>query len=225
MPNEQGTLGTVSLLVAGGNEIARKGLCALFRQQPGWEVAAEACDGREAVETARQINPDVAIIDIDMPWLNGLEATRQIAKRALRTKVLLLASRDTDQILPHALEAGAYGCLTKSNTVDDLLSAVEALRDGRSFFTAAVSRKGLDECLASLKRMQAGKKDLRQLTTRQREILQLLAEGNSNKQVGVALNISVKTADKHRANIMQKIDCHSTAELVRYAIRYHIIEA
>src|ERR1700733_12882119 len=111
-----GTLGTVSLLVAGGSEITRKGLCALFRQQPGWEVAAEACDGREAVETARQINPDVAIIDIDMPWLNGLEATRQIAKRALRTKVLLLASRDTDQILPHALEAGAYACLTKSNT-------------------------------------------------------------------------------------------------------------
>lgn len=217
-------MGTVSLLVAGDSEITRKGLCALFRQQPGWEVAAEACDGREAIETARQLNPDIAIIDIDMPWLNGLEATRQIAKPGSRTKVLLLASRDTDRVLPQALEAGAHACLTKSNTVDDLVSAVEALRQGRSFFSGAVARKILDEYLQNVKKTeQAGKKTVRELTFRQREVLQLLAEGNSNKQVGVALGISIKTAETHRADIMKKIDCHSATELVRYAIRNHII--
>jgi len=217
-------LGTVSLLVAGGSEITRKGLCALFRQQPGWEVAAEACNGREAIETARQINPDVAIIDIDMPWLNGLEATRQIARPGSRTKVLLLASRDTDRVLTEALEAGAHACLTKSNTVDDLVSAVEALSQGRPFFSGAVARKVLDEYVQNLKKTeQTGNKTVRVLTVRQREVLQLLAEGNSNKQVALALSISVKTAETHRADIMKRIDCHSATMLVRYAIRNHII--
>src|ERR1700682_2604823 len=120
-------MGTLRLLVAGGNEIARKGLCALVREQPGWEIAAEARDGREAVERTKQMKPDVAIMNIDMPWLNGLDATRQIAKSALQTKVLLLASRDTDQLLPQALEAGARGYLMTSDTADDLVSAVEAV--------------------------------------------------------------------------------------------------
>ena len=117
-------MGTLRLLVASGNEITRKGLCALAREQRGWEIAAEACDGREAVERTKRIKPDVAIIDIDLPSLNGLEATRRIAKGALQTKVLLLASHDTDQILPQILEAGAYGYLIKSDPADDLVSAL-----------------------------------------------------------------------------------------------------
>ena len=219
-------MGALRLLVASGNEIARKGLCALAQEQLGWEVAAEARDGREAVERTKQIRPDVAIIDIDIPSLNGLEATRQIAKASLQTKVLLLASHDTDQLLPQVLKAGARGYLIKSDPADDLVSAVEALREGRSFFTAKVTRRLLDKYLETVTKMgAAGDERARRLTSREREILQLLAEGHSNKQIGVALNVSTKTAETHRANIMQKIECHSVVGLVRYAIRNHIIEA
>src|SRR6202030_1643395 len=137
-------MGTLHLLVAGGNEITRKGLCALVREQPGWDLAAEARDGREAVERTKQIQPDVAIMDIEMPSLNGLDATRQIAKGGLKTKVLLLDPHDTDQLAYQALEAGASGYLLKSDTADDLVSAVEALRRGSSFFTPRVAREILN---------------------------------------------------------------------------------
>jgi len=219
-------MGTLRLLVAGGNEIARKGLCALVREQSGWEIAAEARDGREAVKKTKEVKPDVAIMDIDMPSLNGLDAARQIAKGALQTKVLLLSPHDTDQLFPQALEAGAHGYLLKSDTAADLVSAVEALRHGRSFFTARVQREVLAKFLASLEKLkQAADKDALRLTGREREVVQLLAEGHSTKQVGVALSISTKTAETHRSNIMRKIDCHSVTGLVRYAIRNHIIEA
>lgn len=215
-------MGALRLLVAGGNEIARKGLCALVREQPKWDLAAEACDGREAVERSKVIKPDVAIMDIDMPLLNGLDATRQITRGSLSTQVLLLAPRDTDQLFPQALEAGARGYLLKSDTADDLVSAVEALRNGRSFFTGRAAREVLQGYLESLEKM---KKDARRLSGREREVVQLLAEGRSNKEVGVALDISTKTADKHRSNILRKIKCHSIVGVVRYAIRNQIIEA
>jgi DNA-binding NarL/FixJ family response regulator len=219
-------MGTLRLLVAGGNEIARKGLCALVREQPGWDLAAEARDGREAVKRIKEIKPDVAIMDIDMPSLNGLDATRQIAKGALQTKVLLLAPHATDQLLSQAMEAGARGYLLKSDTAADLVSAVEALSNGRSFLTARVAREVLEENLATLKKpKQAGDNGALRLTGREREVLQLLAEGHSSKQVGIALNISTKTAETHRSNLMRKIDSHSVTGLVRYAIRNHIIQA
>src|ERR1700724_3590609 len=219
-------MGTLRLLVAGSNEIARKALCALAREQPGWEIAAEARDGREAVERTRQVKPDVAILDIDMSTLNGLHATRQIVKSTLQTKVLLLASHDAVQLIPQALEAGARGYLMKSDTVADLVSAVEALHHGRSFFTPRVAREFVNGYLETMKMAgQAGSKDARRLTGRQMEVLRLLAQGHSGKQGAVALNISTKTAETHRANIMQRIDCHSVAGLVRYAVRNRIIEA
>ena len=219
-------MGTLRLLVAGGNEITRKGLCALVREQPDWDLAAEACNGREAVERTKQLEPDVAIMDIDMPSLNGLDATRQIVNGGLRTKVLLLASHDTDKLLPLALEVGARGYLLKSDPVEDLVSAVEAVRYGRSFFTGSAAREVLRGYLELLEKMRwAGNKDPRRLSGREREVTQLLAEGYSSKQVAVALNISTATAETHRQNVMQKIDCHSVAGLVRYAIRNHIIEA
>ena len=162
-------MGTLRLLVAGGNEIARKGLCALVREQPGWDLAAEASDGREAVQRTKQIKPDVAIMDIDMPSLNGLDATRQITKGALQTQVLLLAPNDTDQLLSQALEAGARGYLLKSDTTADLVSAVEALRNGRSFLTARVARAVLDGNLETLKIPRwAGEKDALRLTGREK---------------------------------------------------------
>jgi DNA-binding NarL/FixJ family response regulator len=219
-------VGSLRLLVAGGNEIARKGLCALVREQPDWDLVAEARDGREAVERTKQIKPDVAIMDIDMPSLNGLDATRQIASGALKTKVLLLASHDTGELLPLALEAGARGYLLKSDPAEDLVSAVEALRCGRSFFTGRVAHEVLRGYLELMEKTEhCRSKDARRLSDREREVTQLVAEGRSSKQVAVALNISTATAETHRHNLMKKIDCHSVAELVRYAIRNHIIEA
>jgi DNA-binding NarL/FixJ family response regulator len=144
----------------------------------------------------------------------------------MKTRVLLLAQHDTDQLLTQAVEAGAHGYLLKSDTARELVCAVEALGNGGSFFTARVARDVLEGYFDILKLAERGRhKELRRLTGREREVVQLLAEGRSNKEVGVALNISVKTAETHRANIMHKIDSHSVADLVRYAIRNHIIEA
>src|ERR1700733_2018613 len=179
------------LLVGGGNGIARRGLCAGVEEQFGWELAAVARDGREAVRRTRLLKPDVAIMDIDMPSLSGLDATRQIAKGELQTKVLLLAQHHTDQLLPQALEAGAHGCLLKSDTAADLVSAVEALRQGKSFFSARAPQRAAEDHRRNLARTgRAICKDALHLTGRQREVLQLLAEGHTSKQVGIALNIS-----------------------------------
>jgi len=216
---------TLRLLVA-GDEITRRGLCSLVRDQPGWDLAAEARDGREAVKRAKQIEPDVAIMDIHMPSLNGLDATRQIANGALKTKVLLLASYETDNLLPLTLQAGACGYLLKSDPTEDLVSAVEAFRNGRTFFTGRAARGVLRRYLEIMEKIKRNdKKDDRCLSSREREVLQLLAEGYSSKQVAVTLQISTATAEVHRNNLMRKIDCHSVAGVVRYAIRNHIIEA
>ncbi len=219
-------MGALRLLVADGNEIVRKGLCAFAREQPGWEVAAEARDGREAVEFAKQIRPDVAIMDIGLRGLNGLDATRHIAKSGLPTKVLLLTLHDTEVLLPQALEAGARGYLAKSDTADDLVSAVEALHQGGTYFTARVPAKVLAGYVETLKnKRRARHKKNSRLTYRQREVVQLVANGHSTKQVAEVLEISTKTAETHRANIMRKIDCHTVSGLVLYAVRNHIIEA
>jgi len=216
-------MGALRLLVADAHEIVRKGLCAFVREQPGWQVAAEAHDGREAVEMTRQLRPEVAIMDIGMPVLNGLEATRLIARSGLTTKVLLLTMHDTDLLIQQAVHAGASGYLLKSDTVQDLVSAVEALRQGKTFYSQKVAQAGGGGYPLN-REGQPGPRTPR-LTGRQREVLQLLAEGHSSKEAGVALGISAKTAETHRANIMRRIDCHSLAGLVRYAIRNHIIEA
>jgi len=219
-------VGALRLLVADGNEIVRKGLCAIVREQPGWEVAGEAREGREAVKMAKQIKPDVAIIDIGMNLLNGLDATRQIANDSLGTKVLLLTGHDSDRLLVQALEAGAHGYLVKSDTADDLVSAVEALGHGRMYFTERVSREVLAGYLEKLKNpAHADHNSASRLTGREREVVQLVAEGQSSKEVAISLKISSKTVETHRANIMRKIDCHTVAALVRHAIRNNIIEA
>lgn len=216
----------VRLLLADDHEIVRKGLRALLEAEPGWQVAAEAADGRDAVEKAQQIKPDIAILDISMPSLNGLEATRQIVKGTPQTKVLVLTMHDSDPLIQRVLEAGARGYLLKSDAARDLVAAVDALHRNKTFFTPKVAQLVLEGYLdknpGERSSLEGGSF---RLTDRQREIVQLLAEGKSSKEVASALGLSVKTAETHRANIMRRLDCHSVTALVRYAIRNHIIEA
>jgi len=215
------------ILLADDHEVVRAGLRALLEEQSGWEVVAEAVDGRDAVEKATKLKPDVVVIDIAMPSLNGLEAVRQIVKTVPNTKVLVLTMYDSDPLIQQVLQAGARGYLLKSDAGRDLVSAIDALRRNKTFFTPKVSQMVLEGYLdKSPKEKEAeGEPESLRLTSRQREIVQLLAEGKSSKEVAAVLGLSVKTAETHRANIMRKLDCHSVTELVRYAIRNHIIAA
>ena len=215
------------ILLADDHEVVRAGLRALLEEQSGWEVVAEAADGRDAVEKASKLKPDVVVIDIAMPSLNGLEAVRQIVKTVPNTKVLVLTMYDSDPLIQQVLQAGARGYLLKSDAGRDLVSAIDALRRNKTFFTPKVSQMVLEGYLDKSpkeKETEEEPESLR-LTSRQREIVQLLAEGKSSKEVAAVLGLSVKTAETHRANIMRKLDCHSVTELVRYAIRNHIIAA
>jgi DNA-binding NarL/FixJ family response regulator len=215
-------MGNLRLLVADDHDVVRMGVRALLEEQPGWEVAAEAAHGREAVEKAKLVQPDVTILDLSMPELNGLEAAREILK-TVPTKVLILSMYDSDLLIRQTLEAGARGYLLKADTGRDLVSAVDALRQNKTFFTPKVARMVLDGYLGRPSKENEDYSS--RLTTRQKQILQLLAEGESSKKVAAAVNISVKTAETHRTNIMRRLHCHSVTELVRYAIRNHIIEA
>jgi DNA-binding NarL/FixJ family response regulator len=217
----------VSILIADDHELVRKGIRTVLEARTGWQVVAEAGDGREAVKKTQELKPQVAVLDISMPLLNGLEATRQIAKIAPQTKVLILTMHDADPMIQQILEAGAKGYLLKSDASLDLVSAVEALLRNKTFFTPKVGQIVLDGYLNKNPKgadEDAGKNALR-LTARQRQIVQLLAEGKSSKEVAVVLDISVKTAETHRANIMRRLDCHSVTDLVHYAIRNGITQA
>lgn len=217
-------MGPLRLLIADDHEIVRKGLHSLLVERPGWQVVAEAGNGRDAAEKVKQLKPDVIILDIAMPNLNGLEAARQILKDIPQAKILILTMHDTDHLIHDILDSGARGYVLKSDASRDLVSAVEALQRNKTFFTSKVAQIVLDGYLKKRpqKREEETAKD--RLTARQREIIQLLAEGKSSKEVATALNLSVKTAETHRANIMLRLNCHSISELVRYAIRNNIID-
>jgi DNA-binding NarL/FixJ family response regulator len=216
---------TLKLLLADDHEIVRQGLRSMLEAQRDCHIVGEAADGRQAVTMTKELNPDVVILDIGMPSLNGLEATRQILKMRPQTKVLILTMHESDSVIREVLDAGARGYILKTDAGRDLVSAVESLRRNKTFFTSRVSQMILDGFLKGDPRPQDSSSGVVRLTPRQREIVQLLAEGKSSKEVAVALNLSVKTAETHRANIMRKLDCHSVSEVVRYAIRNKIIEA
>jgi DNA-binding NarL/FixJ family response regulator len=215
----------LQLLLADDHEIVRQGLRAMLDSQRDCKVIGEASDGRQAVAMTKELNPDVVILDIAMPSLNGLEATRQILKFRPQTKVLVLTMHESDTVIREVLDAGARGYILKTDAGRDLVSAVDSLRRNKTFFTSRVSQMILDGFLKGNTRQQDTPAPGARLTPRQREIVQLLAEGKSSKEVAVALNLSVKTAETHRANIMRKLDCHSVSEVVRYAIRNKIIDA
>jgi DNA-binding NarL/FixJ family response regulator len=212
------------LLVADDHELMRRGLRGLLEAQPGWQVAAEAVDGRDAIEKAEQVGPDVAILDISMPFLNGLEATRQIVKKVPWTRVVALTVHDSFPLIRKVLAAGAQAYILKSDAGRDLVTAVEAVSHNKTFFTSKVAQMVLGGYLDSIPEENKTAEGL-PLTNRQTEILQLVAEGMSSKEVACALGVSVKTAETHRANIMHRLNCHSVTELVRFAVRNHIIEA
>jgi len=216
---------SVQILLADDHEVVRRGLRALLEAQPGWKVVAEASDGREAVEKAKDMRPDIAIVDIGMPSLNGLEATRQIVKKAPRTRVLVLTMHDTNPLIQQVVKAGARGYVLKSDVATDLVSAVEALCRDQTFFTSKVAQIILDRYVGKSEGAENSSDGDSPLTPREREVVQLLAEGKSSKEVAAVLGISVKTAETHRINLMRKLDCHSVAEVVRYAVRNLIAEA
>src|ERR1700687_2377164 len=215
---------SLRILLADDHDLLRRGLRTLVESQSGWEVCAEAVTGREAVEKAKVSKPDIVVMDLSMPELNGLEAARQIRKILPDVEVLILTLHDSDQLVPEMLDAGARGYLLKSDSERELVVAIQALRRHKSYFTSRVTEMLLQ---GYLKPPGAGEKASKRggvLTAREREILQLLAEGKSSKEVATALNISVKTAETHRANIMRKLNLHSMSALVRYAVRNKIIE-
>jgi DNA-binding NarL/FixJ family response regulator len=211
------------ILIADDHELVRKGLRTLLEDQPGWKVCAEALNGRQAVELAKQLEPDVIVLDLTMPELNGVEATRQIRKALPGAEVLILTMHESEQLVSAALAAGARGYILKADTARLLVSAIESLSQHTPFFTGKVSEVVLDGYLQPGGGTKGADRILAVLTAREREIVQLLAEGKSNKEVAVALGISVKTVDAHRANVMHKLHLHSVTGLVRYAIRNQII--
>jgi DNA-binding NarL/FixJ family response regulator len=215
----------LKILIADDHEIVRQGLRSMLEAQRDCQVVGEAADGRQAVALTKELNPEVVILDIGMPTLNGLEATRQILKMRPQTKVLILTMHESDSVIREVLDAGARGYILKTDAGRDLVTAVDSLRRNKTFFTSRVSQMILDGFLKGDPRPKDSESGAIRLTPRQREIVQLLAEGKSSKEVAVALDLSVKTAETHRANIMRKLDCHSVSEVVRYAIRNNIIEA
>jgi DNA-binding NarL/FixJ family response regulator len=219
------SMSNLKILEVDDHDIIRRGLKNLLTAMPGWEVCAEAKTGREAIALAEEFKPEIVVMDISMPDLNGLEAARRIHKTLPKTGILILTMHFSDQLVRDVVEAGARGYILKSDADRDLVTAVESIASRRTFFTPRASEMLMDD----FSRQSAGAEprlpQRNRLTTREREVVQLLAEGKSSKEVAVALNISVKTAETHRANIMRKLELHSVSELVRYAIKNQIIEA
>jgi DNA-binding NarL/FixJ family response regulator len=215
----------IKLLLADDHEIVREGLRALLQAYRDCEIVGEAADGRQAVALVKELKPDIVILDISMPLLNGLEATRQILKIRPQTKVLILTMHESDSLIRDILDVGARGYILKTDVGTDLVKAVESLRWNKTFFTQRVSQMVLDGYLKGDSRVSNSDSEGTRLTPRQREVVQLLAEGKSSKEVAVALDVSVKTAETHRANIMRKLNLHSVTEVVRYAIRNQITQA
>ena len=210
------------ILIADDHEVARKGIRSLLEDHVGWEVCGEAKDGREAVDYASKLKPDVLLLDIGMPNLNGLDAARQILATDPDARILILTVHDSEQTVREVLAVGARGFLLKSDAGRDLVAAVEALQSRRTFFTPRVAQMMLDGYLRPKDQSDLGTQCV--LTPREREVIQLVAEGKSTKEVARALSLSVKTAETHRTNLMRKLDLHSVAALTLYAVRNGIVQ-
>jgi len=215
-------MSTLRILLGDDHTLVRHGVRRILEHQPDWTVVGEAGDGREAVRLALDLQPDLAILDVAMPLLNGVEVTRQIVRRVPSIRILALSVYSDEGYVTQALKAGAHGYLLKDSADKDLISAVKSIMAGNSFFSPAVARVMLDDYVRHL--AERGIPDrFDSLTERERETLQLVAEGHSNKAIAELLGISPATVETHRAHVMQKLDLHSTAELILYAVRRGVV--
>jgi DNA-binding NarL/FixJ family response regulator len=216
---------TTRILVADDHEVVRRGIRALLESHPGWNVCGEASTGHQAVHQARRLKPDLLIVDISMPEMNGLETIRQIHKSMPQIEILVLTMHESEQMMREAVAAGARGYLSKSEAARDLLAAVESLRAHKPFFDTKATEMMLEGYRNNSRKTRPSiPPPPAELTPREREIVQLLAEGRTSKEVAAALGISLKTVDTHRTNLMRKLGIHSIGELVRYALRNNIIQ-
>ena len=212
----------IRILLADDHTVMRRGLRALLERQSGFAVVAEAADGREAVDSAAAVSPDVAVIDIGMPNLNGIEAARRITEKRPETAVVILSMHADESYVLRALNSGARGYLLKDSPEDDLINAIRAVHKGKAFFSPEISRMLAEDYMRQMR--QRGVEDSYELLTpREREVLQMLGEGNSNKEVATKLNLSLHTVETHRGNVLEKLNLHSTAEMILYAVRKGIV--
>jgi DNA-binding NarL/FixJ family response regulator len=214
---------SLRILVVDDHAVVRRGVRALLESHQGWEVCGEATTGRDAVEQSRQLRPDVVVMDLSLPELNGLDATRQILKDTPGTEVLVLTMHRSEELARDVLRAGARGYIMKSDAGEHLIAAVDTLRQHKPFLTSTVTSFVLKDFV---RRGDSAQADLSPVgvTSREREIIQLVAEGRSNKEAASTLGISVKTIEAHRANIMRKLQLRTVSDLVRYAIRNKIVQ-
>lgn len=212
----------VRILLADDHAMLRDGVRMVLEAHPGFEVVGMAGNGVEAVTLARTLQPDVAVLDIAMPELNGLEATRQIRESCPETEVIVMSMHEGEDYLREALRAGAAGFVLKRAAAKDLVGAIQAVRRGESYLDPALTRTLISDYVRKVDYVEA---DADALTERELEVLCLVAEGSTNRQIALKLNISIKTVQSHRANLMDKLDVHDRTELVRYAIRRGLITA
>lgn len=214
---------SISILIADDHDLIRRGLKSLLETRPGWEVCAEAADGRTAVELTKKFKPRIAILDVTMPGLSGIEATREILATQPATEILILTMHESEELVAEILEAGARGYVLKTDTSRDLVQAVATLSEHKLFFTTTVAEMVLAGYLEQKPRAAKSTGPSSLLTGREREVVHLLADGKSNKEIASALGISTKTAEAHRSNIMRKLNLHSIADVVRYAMRNQLV--
>jgi DNA-binding NarL/FixJ family response regulator len=210
----------IRILLVDDHDVVRKGLRTMLEEHPGWQICAEASDGRTAVKLALEAKPDIAIVDLELPDLSGLEATRQIKRELPDTEILIFTVYENEELIQKVLDAGARGYVLKSDAGERLIQAVEALSQHKPFLTPVVSATVLERFLKATQRKESDKSVL---TNREREIVQLLAEAKGNKEISERLCISVKTVETHRAAIMRKLEINSIVELVHYAIRNNLV--
>src|SRR5581483_11425540 len=212
----------IRILIADDHTVVRKGLRLLLESHPGFMVVADASDGRQAVTLAEQHTPDVVVLDVAMPILNGIEAARQISSKSPRTAIVFLSMHSDEGYVLKALKAGARAYLLKDSAEYDLINAIHAVSEGKAFFSPAISKMLVEDYVRQMQEKEV-EDSYELLTTREREILQLLAEGKNNKEVATILNLSLYTVETHRGNILQKLNLHSGAELILYAVRKGVI--
>lgn len=214
----------IKVLLVDDHTVVRQGLRALLNAEDDIEIVGEAENGRQAIQLVKKLLPEVAVIDIAMPVLNGLEATRQITRTVPTTKVLILSSYGDDEYVQQLTEAGAMGYLVKQTAANDLLKAIREVHKGNAFFSPVIARRLRDQCREAFESGHPAKRRADYLTTREAEVLQLIAEGRANKQIAAELCISIKTVEKHRQQVMNKLGIHDIAGLTRHAIAKGIIE-